>query len=306
MNEYLHEYDVNRPAEALPKGCDFTLLTTPRLKNFFEQRPFEELTVEQVRVRAARTDVFIDVGAHHGIFGVLVGLANPHMRQFAFEPVPENVRLINANVRRHALAKVTVQEIAISDRAGEALFNRTVGSDTGSFVEHPLVASAGKVTVKTARLDDLVSVQPGERVMVKIDTDGHELAVLRGMQRLLKEVKDLTLVIEFNPKCQKAGGHDPVELLQVLHEAGLELFLLDDDTRLHHRLTPDLFSKWSEYLEPHRYFNLLCVRPERALSVVFVSQLASLTGSERSMLELVRELSVDHGALVTVVFTGDR
>jgi glycosyltransferase involved in cell wall biosynthesis len=41
---------------------------------------------------------------------------------------------------------------------------------------------------------------------------------------------------------------------------------------------------------------------EPALSVAFFSQLSSLTGSERSMLELVRELVQNHGARVTVVF----
>lgn len=302
MEDYSHEYEAQAHTEARPKGCDFGLLTTPRLKHFFEQRPFEELTVEQIRLRAPRTDVFIDVGAHHGIFNVVVGLANPAVRQYAFEAVPENVTLINANISKHALKNIVVHEVAASDRAGEALFNRTVGSDTGSFVPHPLVASTGKIPVKTVRIDDAVQVRPSERVIVKIDTDGHELAVLRGMQRILKEVEDLTLVVEFNPKCQKAGGNDPVELLRVLHGAGFELFMLDDIARTHYRITPDLFGRWDEYMEPHRYHNVLCVRPKRAMSVVFFSQLESLTGSERSMLELVRELSVERGALVTVVF----
>ncbi|MFO0704645.1 MAG: glycosyltransferase [Candidatus Andersenbacteria bacterium] len=148
----------------------------------------------------------------------------------------------------------------------------------------------------TRQLDEALEVTPEQRLLVTINAAGRELLVLQGMQRLLREVREVTLL--FVP-IQKSHQLEP-QLLSVLHQAGLELFVLDNATYQHYRLTPERLSIWQE--DGKGRYGLLCLRPERAMSVVIFSQLASLTGSERSMLELVRELTTDHGALVTVVF----
>jgi FkbM family methyltransferase len=305
MEDYSGENDVQALVEANPKGFDVTFLTSPRLKKFFEDRVFEQYTVEQFVSRLKDATTFIDIGAHHGFYSFLAAKIRPDLKIHAVEALPENVATIKATLARTPFANIALHEIAASDKEGEALFNRTIGSDTGSFVKHPLVKHTGQIKVATSQIDQLVKVTSKDRVLVKIDTDGHELAVLRGMQQMMRSVENLTLLVEFNPKCLRAGGNDPVALLKVLHEANFELYFLDDSACRHYRLTPEKFSQWSEYLEPHRYHNLLCLRPNKSLSATFFSQLSSLTGSERSMLELVRELVQEYGVLTNVVFPRD-
>jgi FkbM family methyltransferase len=305
MEDYSGENDVNALVEAFPLGYDIKFLTSPRLKKFFEVRVFEQYTIEQFLWRLDNVTTFIDIGAHHGFYSLLAAKNRPNLKIHAFEPLPENVATIRATLATRPYQNLTLHEIAASDKTGHALFNRTIGSDTGSFVKHPLVEHTGQINVTTAPLDQYLKIAPSERVLVKIDTDGHELSVLRGMQQMLQNVQDLTLIVEFNPKCQKAGGNDPIELLTLLDRANFELYLLDDITCQHFRLTRENFKKWSEYLEPHRYLDLLCLRPNKSLSAAFFSQLSSLTGSERSMLELVRELVQERGVLTHVVFPQD-
>lgn len=135
---------------------------------------------------------------------------------------------------------------------GSTLINQTVGSDTNSFVEHPLVASKGVLSVTTLRVDDEVVVNSSDRVIVKIDTDGHELAVFEGMRQLCKRVRDVSMLVEFNPKCQRAGGNDPARQLERMHELGFELYLLDDLGLQHYRLAPSDFGHWHTCLDEER------------------------------------------------------
>ena len=58
-------------------------------------------------------------------------------------------------------------------------------------------------------------------------------------------------------------------------------------------------------MNPDGYANLVCLSKKKALSVLFVSHSSEMGGAERSLLELVDELTVDHWVLVTVVCPRD-
>ena len=66
--------------------------------------------------------VFVDVGANVGYFSVLAASVLSEAGQvFAFEPDPENFRLLQASLAHNGLAsRVTAVEAALADRDGEA------------------------------------------------------------------------------------------------------------------------------------------------------------------------------------------
>lgn len=144
-----------------------------RQGRFFEQ---EELAIIASGWRSCGAgDTFVDVGANvgnHALYALKVLGAE---RVIAFEPQPEALRLlrINALLNRCDDA-LTIHPIGLSDDAGRAEV-ATVHNNLGA----SRLSASQTGSVALARGDDLLA---GQQVgFIKIDTEGFELPVLRGL-----------------------------------------------------------------------------------------------------------------------------
>lgn len=142
--------------------------------------PHETAAFRQV-VRAG--DVVWDVGAHVGALSTLAAsLAGPAGEVVAFEPDPQAALLCRRNLE--AWANASLEQVALSSHHGRrALRDSPHAGSRGFYGEGSVVAD-----VLTWRGDD-VAARRGRPDVVKIDTEGHELAVLDGMGDLLGEVR---------------------------------------------------------------------------------------------------------------------
>jgi FkbM family methyltransferase len=138
-----------------------------------------------------RGDIVIDVGANRGVYTYAGLRAGCHVH--AFEPNPElaiGLKVLGP--------KVTVHNVALSDRGGRATFFIPYDSDgdigtRGSLhndVDPDLAHRA--TTVRTASLDSFEFSAVG---LVKIDVEGHELSVLRGSKETLGRCRP-SLIVE--------------------------------------------------------------------------------------------------------------
>lgn len=154
--------------------------------------PFEDAQIESARriVQAEAIDTVLDIGANIGLYTIVLGRLPGVRAVHAFEPVARNVNQLHGNVFANDLDDVVrVHRLALSDREGEAQIHvdpRSTGVSTleaGQAERRPRAYRAQE-TVRLARLDDVLALE-GARVFVKIDVEGHALAVLRGMPRFL-------------------------------------------------------------------------------------------------------------------------
>ena len=173
----------------------------------------------------------IDVGANVGVHTYF--LARWSRRVHAFEPNPRLAEYL----RRATSRKVNVIATALSDSTGVAKLSipRLHGVEADPYASlEPRVASlrasefeeaVDEVEVRTAPLDSLGMTEIG---FIKIDVEGHELAVLRGARETL-ERDHPTLLIELDQRYLER----PLE--QVVHEIsslGYDgFFILDRELR---------------------------------------------------------------------------
>jgi FkbM family methyltransferase len=144
----------------------------------------------------------VDVGAHLGLY-THAALAR-QMRVVAVEPHPR----LAQNLRRLFAPDVTVLSCALSDRTGRStMYLPTQGGrelDARGALEE--AANQGyalhQIEVETITLDAL-----GLRdvAAIKIDVEGHELAVLRGGQQLLRRDRP-TLLVEVEERHHPGGS----------------------------------------------------------------------------------------------------
>lgn len=168
-----------------------------------------------------------DVGANVGYVSLL--LARRVGRQgtvIAFEPFPANVERLKQNLFAHAeLAHMEVVAAAVVETTQTVSFLVGASDDTGrviaSAAEVPLPGN--QLAVRGVALDELVFEQgyPPPQV-VKIDIEGGEVAALRGMRRLLRQVRPLLLLETHTQACAEAAW-------QLLSEAGYRLCWMKKD-----------------------------------------------------------------------------
>ncbi len=139
---------------------------------------------------ALRPDsVFIDVGANIGTQTVYALGSGHFSRAIAIEADPHNFAILDRNVAVNALGdKVHLHQAAASDREGTLRLSHHDKNYGAHSVEPAFLAkSSAAIDVAAVTIDDLLdwlSIAPDRVGLVKIDVEGHELAVLAGMNRL--------------------------------------------------------------------------------------------------------------------------
>jgi FkbM family methyltransferase len=136
-------------------------------------------------------DVVYDVGANVGYTMILfASITGRNGKVFAFEPGRRAFMSLTRN--GESLANVQVLNLALSDNQGSAVFYEPVMTDISSLIP---IEGATKYSVPTATMDRFVeqNVQPD---FVKIDVEGHEIMVFKGMVGLLGSERPPIILFE--------------------------------------------------------------------------------------------------------------
>jgi FkbM family methyltransferase len=154
-------------------------------------------------------DTVIEVGGHIGYLSLYyVQLVGPNGHVIVFEPGPNNLPYARANLG--GKSNIRLVETAVTDFCGKASFyveeytgqNNSLLPDYSRFDENLTQAGMRVQMKKTAvevectTLDEFVTkLSAPPPSFVKIDVEGAELGVLRGMQRTLR-THNLALMVE--------------------------------------------------------------------------------------------------------------
>lgn len=140
-------------------------------------------------------DWALDVGANIGHYTKRMSdLVGDRGRVIAFEPVSETFSLLAANVQRFKYQNVTLLNAAASDEAGIAGISiPRFDSGLQNYYQAHLTGESEALQVMTLAIDSLRL--PATIRLVKIDAEGHELRVLKGISQLLSRDQP-TLIIE--------------------------------------------------------------------------------------------------------------
>ncbi|MES2203228.1 MAG: FkbM family methyltransferase [Patescibacteria group bacterium] len=139
----------------------------------------------------------VDVGANLGYYTrLLSALVGSTGHVYAFEPDEENFAYLERNVR--GLANVHIYKMAVSDTVGKVTFYH-VRDMTGTHTTLP-VSGADEYEVEATSLDQFMKSHAIHRIdALKIDVEGAEPQVFRGMKMLLSQKAPPLVVFEYTP-----------------------------------------------------------------------------------------------------------
>lgn len=125
-------------------------------------------------------DIVFDIGANLGYTMLLFSsLTGPRGKVIAVEPGSRAFAMLARNAEQRP--NVRLIRAAASDCVGEAVFYEAAMSDLSSLDR---ISGAAEIDVPTITVDRIAD-EEGSPALVKIDVEGHEAGVLRGMAGLM-------------------------------------------------------------------------------------------------------------------------
>jgi FkbM family methyltransferase len=140
-------------------------------------------------------DRIIDGGANQAQWAGIAARVFPSASLHLIDPQPACQSALQQFKAGHPGTQIHPVALTESGKASVTMFDVDGSGSSGAFVGSPEVFASGlnPVTLPATTLDELFAnvVPSDERVLLKLDLEGHELAALRGAERLLKQIEVL-------------------------------------------------------------------------------------------------------------------
>ena len=149
--------------------------------------------------REAGAKIFIDVGANFGYYSMIAAKLNIFQEIHAVEPHPESCEEIKLHIKMNDFQnRIKIHNIAATNKK-EKMYMPAHSSGTNQVFSKN---KNGLIKINGVPLDSLFNFQK-QCIALKIDVEGHEMAALEGMERLLAGNKVFMQLEIF-------GGHEDI------------------------------------------------------------------------------------------------
>lgn len=167
-------------------------------------------------------DVGADIGYYTLLFAKRVG---PKGRVFAFEPIPKAKQYLDRNIEMNGFHNVKTFDFALFDESGKMCLEAPFTKSKINPSRRKLCSNDIEVKVKV--FDEWA---PKERIdavdLIKLDVEGAELNVLRGMRSTLRE-QCPKILIEVHPEQLNTFGFLPSDVIEFLSDFGYHIEPVD-------------------------------------------------------------------------------
>ncbi|MBV9763802.1 MAG: FkbM family methyltransferase [Acidobacteriaceae bacterium] len=209
---------------------------------------------------SAESLCIFDVGANTGQFLTLAcqTLEGHRFHVYSFEPSSSTFKQLEETARKYR--DVTVNNFALGQEQGErTLFSNAAGSGLASFSKRRLAHFGIDMdlseTVKVETLDGYCAAHAiGQIDLLKLDVEGHELAVLNGATNMFRASRIGMVTFEFGG-CNIDSRTFVQDFFYFFRDHGMKIA----------RITPSGFchklSSYREILEQFRTTNFVCFHP---------------------------------------------
>ena len=160
-----------------------------------------------------------DIGAHIGLVALpLAKSINPNGMVFAFEPASSNRKFLNDHIDANSITNIDVVSDLVGESSNQAVefFESTGDSGMNTMADTGRRRGYEQTTVNQITLDEFCSSRRLTPQLIKIDTEGAELNILRGATEVLKLHRPIIFLSVHPRHITELGG--TVEELEALLE----------------------------------------------------------------------------------------
>lgn len=181
-------------------------------------------------------DAIIDIGAHFGAYSVLLGLLNPGVPVYSFEPDAYNRQVLRENLRLNGIDATVVDKV-VSDKSGSITFYRRPGQGSqGHSTQASTTEGVTEVEMDCVSLSDFCAQHGIERPYLKIDAEGEEYNIAKDL--VSAPLEAFWALVEIHPSKLDVS---PDEIRRVFEEAGYRYEFVAETEPDHHAPRPAYF-----------------------------------------------------------------
>ncbi len=183
-------------------------------------------------------NTFLDIGANIGLYSALAAkFVGSKGKVIAIEPDVVNCSYIKKTIDLNRFTNIDIFQVAAGDYDGEAkLYLNNLNK-----ADHRLYDNKAERSFKSIdilKMDTIIAKYEKLKVdFVKIDTQGYEYKVLKGMNNIIKTNNDMKITMEFWPWGIFQAGDDPEELLNLIQGYGFKIRKIDEDAAKTYEVT---------------------------------------------------------------------
>lgn len=155
-------------------------------RSFYYAKKYEEENFNYIKnhVFFKNKFTFIDVGANIGIYSIFISKIYKNCTDiYSFEPIPETLNLLKKNITKNNLNNIKVFDIALSDQEKFVFMSTKFKNGINQSAVYA-IKDNGDIKIKSNKLDNLLEFK-NKNIYIKCDTEGHDINVLKGMNKIL-------------------------------------------------------------------------------------------------------------------------
>lgn len=169
------------------------------IQDLILRKEYEPETTKLVKDHVKECDTVVDVGASIGHFALsLARQVGASGKVIAIEPTKNQFPYLLENIKLNGYTNIEALNIGAAD------VNETIDLQVNAGSRFPLECRV---------LDEIL---PEKVDFIKIDVDGSEPRVLKGLVKTFERNPQLKMIIEYYPKYQKRLGNEPKEMIEIL------------------------------------------------------------------------------------------
>ena len=193
---------------------------------------YEEIEANIMKEKIEVGDIAVDVGANIGLHTLnMARITSNEGKVFAFEPDPSNFKILEKNIQINNFQNIISEQKAVGEKFGETTLYQS--KHPGMHRIYPQSnESKGEIQVEVTNLDKyFMDINFIDKIdFIKIDVEGFEFSVLKGMKNILQNNKQIKILFEFMPENILEAGFSPIELLDYLSSFNFRIHCINEKT----------------------------------------------------------------------------
>lgn len=165
-------------------------------------------------------DVVVDIGANIGYYALMEArLVGKEGVVYGIEPSPKNINLLKKNIKLNNFKNLKTYQIGIGDKKGTAKMYVSPHSNLNSLVRQKNRKIINTIDIEVRTLDDFLKDKKYPD-LIRMDVEGYEYSIFKGMKKILSDERQLKLFIELHPHIMKRT--QTIYVLRNLMQHGFE------------------------------------------------------------------------------------
>ncbi len=259
---YFTFLDEKRPYLDKINYCGFSLYYTRgqglinRIRFGSPNRIYEEDLSRKIvsLLENKENPLLIDVGCNIGLVSIYVLSKIKNCKIIAFEPGPHQSKLFGITILANQLdERISLNMKALSNETGVITFNvhKNLEDCAGdSIINTHRGGETKEVKVESIKFDDFVknnAIPSTENCVMKLDTEGAELLVLKGAREFILEHRPI-IILEITNLNILNYNYTAADIFNLLVELGYTVKTLDEESEMTRDNTETLVAKTDSFI----------------------------------------------------------